>query len=498
MRWLGMLLPGLVLLVAVVVVFVGPRRGADSSEPATDPSPAGSLTAASGSLPAATPDVMVEAIGTRSLPTPAVGPQTTTSTPSASHDEPSAAQVRSHIVAAGETAEDIARQYGIHVETLFAANAIADPDLLLVGQELRVPEIDGVLHVLAPGESLRQVAARYDVPLGSLIEANGLRSSPDTVAAGRELLVPGAVPVPVPPLAESSASVMAEAEQTAAELVEARVDVPAAPRTYVVREGDSLRSVAEAFGLDILTLIAANGVDDPDLIVPGRELRILPVRGLEHVVQPGETLAAIATRYEVDATTLLEANGLADPDLLRVGIPLIVPGGTPRSPAPPAPVAAPRAPAAEASQPRATPDTAQRPAPTATPKPQPPRPTATATSVAPAARAAAPVIPAEPSAAAGERVITAKVTGYALGAGASGSRTASGTQTRWGTVAADTRLYPFGTRLTIEGFPDTVFVVEDTGSAVRGNIFDIWFPDVAAARRLGTQTRHVTILSPTQ
>jgi 3D (Asp-Asp-Asp) domain-containing protein len=92
-------------------------------------------------------------------------------------------------------------------------------------------------------------------------------------------------------------------------------------------------------------------------------------------------------------------------------------------------------------------------------------------------------------------VVTATVTGYALGAGAVSNRTASGTTTHWGTVAADTRLFPFGTRLRIDGFPDDmVFVVEDTGSAVRGNVFDVWFPDVAAARAFGGRTRRVTVL----
>ena len=92
--------------------------------------------------------------------------------------------------------------------------------------------------------------------------------------------------------------------------------------------------------------------------------------------------------------------------------------------------------------------------------------------------------------------MTAKVTGYALGAGAVSTHTASGTTAHWGTVAADTHLYPFGTRLRIEGIGDTVFVVEDTGSAVRGNVFDVWFPDAASARRLGARTREVTILAP--
>jgi 3D (Asp-Asp-Asp) domain-containing protein len=92
--------------------------------------------------------------------------------------------------------------------------------------------------------------------------------------------------------------------------------------------------------------------------------------------------------------------------------------------------------------------------------------------------------------------MTAMVTGYALGAGAVSARTASGTTAHWGTVAADTHLYPFGTRLRIEGLGDTVFTVEDTGSAVRGNVFDVWFADAASARQLGATTRQVTILGP--
>jgi 3D (Asp-Asp-Asp) domain-containing protein len=98
----------------------------------------------------------------------------------------------------------------------------------------------------------------------------------------------------------------------------------------------------------------------------------------------------------------------------------------------------------------------------------------------------------------GSRTLTAKVTAYATGGegGRIGATTASGTRTQWGTVAADVRLFPFGTRLTIQGFEDTVFVVEDTGSAVRGEVFDIWFPDLPSAVTFGTQTRQVTILPP--
>jgi len=95
------------------------------------------------------------------------------------------------------------------------------------------------------------------------------------------------------------------------------------------------------------------------------------------------------------------------------------------------------------------------------------------------------------------QTIQATVTGYASGSdgGGVGSTTASGTGTHWGIVAADWRLYPPGTRLQIEGFPNDVFTVEDSGSAVRGNVFDIWFPDLATAVAFGTKSLHVTVLA---
>jgi 3D (Asp-Asp-Asp) domain-containing protein len=95
------------------------------------------------------------------------------------------------------------------------------------------------------------------------------------------------------------------------------------------------------------------------------------------------------------------------------------------------------------------------------------------------------------------QTVLGTVSGYATGGdgGAIGTMTASGVSTHWGTVAADWRLYPLGTRLKIEGFPNDVFVVEDSGGAVRGNVFDIWFPDLTSAVAFGTKSLRVTVLA---
>jgi 3D (Asp-Asp-Asp) domain-containing protein len=93
------------------------------------------------------------------------------------------------------------------------------------------------------------------------------------------------------------------------------------------------------------------------------------------------------------------------------------------------------------------------------------------------------------------KVVQGTVTGYSAGgSNGIGTMTASGVQTHWGTVAADWRLYPVGTRLQIEGFPNDVFTVEDSGGGVHGNVFDVWFPDLPTAAAFGTKSLRVTIL----
>ncbi|MGH3664750.1 MAG: LysM peptidoglycan-binding domain-containing protein [Egibacteraceae bacterium] len=46
------------------------------------------------------------------------------------------------------------------------------------------------------------------------------------------------------------------------------------PRTYEVKRGDTLSSIAAEFDTTVDALIKANDLDDPDQIFPGDELRI--------------------------------------------------------------------------------------------------------------------------------------------------------------------------------------------------------------------------------
>jgi LysM repeat protein len=303
------------------------------------------------------------------------------------------AKPTTHTVEEGETVRMLAERFGISTATIMAANGLRNPDLLQVGQDLVILPTDGVLYTLKSGESIRRVAERFGVEMADIIQANDLGPDPDIVQPGTKLVVPGATPVL--PSRVVRATQGAGADQQAA-AVGGGVELPvsdaqiAAPstRTYEVQPGDTLASIAETFGVDVATILSSNGIDDPDTIKPGSDLRILPVKGLEYTVAADETLADIAYKYQVDLGLLLDYNDLDDPDVIRVGAKLVVPGGKLRADLVPAP-----APVAEAPAPRIQP-AAAAPAVVAVPAPKPaaaaPKPAAPAPKPAPAPAPPAP------------------------------------------------------------------------------------------------------------
>lgn len=117
---------------------------------------------------------------------------------------------------------------------------------------------------------------------------------------------------------------------------------PEGPLTYIVEPGDTLSSIAEKFGVDILLLISVNNITDPSAINAGQEL-IIPQAGavlptltalpqtlvpgsrIDYVVQSGDTLESIASEFNSTAEQIAELNNMKVTDILFVGRVLIVP-----------------------------------------------------------------------------------------------------------------------------------------------------------------------------
>ena len=76
--------------------------------------------------------------------------------------------------------------------------------------------------------------------------------------------------------------------------------------------------------------------------------------------------------------------------------------------------------------------------------------------------------------------------------------TESGAHTRPGSVAADPRVIPLGSKIRVEGLegaPDGTYTVLDTGRAIKGHEIDLFLPRCAAAKKFGRQHVRVKILT---
>jgi 3D (Asp-Asp-Asp) domain-containing protein len=69
--------------------------------------------------------------------------------------------------------------------------------------------------------------------------------------------------------------------------------------------------------------------------------------------------------------------------------------------------------------------------------------------------------------------------------------TASGLPVGVGVIAVDPTVIPLGTRLNVPGYGPAV--AADVGTAVKGNIIDLWMPTTAQARAWGRRTVTITI-----
>jgi len=100
---------------------------------------------------------------------------------------------------------------------------------------------------------------------------------------------------------------------------------------YTVEEGDNVSTLAERFDITTDTIVWANPdlEADPDYIVVGQKLLILPVPGVLHTVKEGDTLESVAKMYKADPQAIAEYefNNLKEPYTLTPGQKIIVPNG---------------------------------------------------------------------------------------------------------------------------------------------------------------------------
>ncbi|MEJ2601502.1 MAG: LysM domain-containing protein [Anaerolineales bacterium] len=159
-----------------------------------------------------------------------------------------------YIVQAGDTLSKIAQRYHTTVSALIRANPqIANPNLLepgdliyLPGSVLVDPNTGLTIYIVQSGDYLGAIAQRFGVTLQALLAANPQIRIPSRIYSGDRLTIPSGAIVPI-----------------------------SGSGLYTVRSGDTLRSIAQRFGLPVRLLELANPqLTNTSRLTPGEQINI--------------------------------------------------------------------------------------------------------------------------------------------------------------------------------------------------------------------------------
>ncbi|WP_010529194.1 LysM peptidoglycan-binding domain-containing protein [Lentibacillus jeotgali] len=139
-----------------------------------------------------------------------------------------------HVVRSGDSIWQIAQQYGADINQIVLLNELGNPDVLVVGQSLVIPE-PGRDYVVQSGDTLWQIAQMFGVTAQELAVANNI-TDPSLIFIGQMLINPYFI--------------------------------------HTVQAGEFIWGIAQQYDVSAEQIIAVNDIGQSGLIFPGQTLRI--------------------------------------------------------------------------------------------------------------------------------------------------------------------------------------------------------------------------------
>ncbi|MCS7003602.1 MAG: LysM peptidoglycan-binding domain-containing protein, partial [Dehalococcoidia bacterium] len=198
-----------------------------------------------------------------------------------------------HVVRYGETLFSIAVRYNTTVAALAALNDIRNPNLIFVGQVIRIggpgvvppptsvpptpPPTGETTYTVVRGDTLNRIAQRFGVTVSAIVTRNGL-ANPNLIYPGQRLIIPAPGTTPVPPTAVPPTGVPPTQAPPPTQQPGGTI--------HIVQRGESLNTIARRYGVTVSAIVAANNIVNPNLIYPGQRL-IIPTGGVVPTPPPG-------------------------------------------------------------------------------------------------------------------------------------------------------------------------------------------------------------------
>lgn len=240
------------------------------------------------------------------------------------------ASAASYTVKSGDTLSGIASQYNTTVNQIVSLNQLSNPNLIYVGQVLKLKNSQTTnsssssssssstaattvgTYTVKAGDTLSVIASRYSTSSSTLASLNSL-SNPNLIYVGQVLKV------------SSNASTSSSTSSSANSTVTTAA-------SYTVKAGDTLSAIAAKYGTTYQALASTNSISNPNDIYVGQVIKVSATATAassqaasstnsngSYTVKSGDTLYGIALANGLNWQTLAKQNGISDPNVIFVG-----------------------------------------------------------------------------------------------------------------------------------------------------------------------------------
>lgn len=173
-------------------------------------------------------------------------------------------QIIQYVVKRGDTLSEIAQEYNTTVNQLVSLNNIKNPNLIYVGQTLKIPTSStttqeeictgSIIYTVKRGDTLSAIAKKYNTTVSELVSLNNIKN-PNLIYVNQKIRIRNRI-----------------CNMTVGGSNNSNTNNNNYYKSYVVKKGDTLWGISKRYNVTINQLVEINSIKNPNLIYPGETL----------------------------------------------------------------------------------------------------------------------------------------------------------------------------------------------------------------------------------